>query len=57
MLVALVYIPFNYYLSYLILIRIQASDLMWFLYWITLPISIVSSIVTSILTGMKKEES
>lgn len=37
--------PIWFYLLYQVLVRVEASDLMWFLYWVYLPASIIVSVV------------
>lgn len=40
--------PIWYYLLYKILEAINASELMWFLYWIYLPVSIVLGVIAKL---------
>ena len=40
--------PIWYYLLYQILVRVNASELMFFLYWIYLPVSIFAGALTKI---------
>jgi hypothetical protein len=37
--------PIWYYLLYQVLVRVEASDLMWFLYWVYVPVSILASVI------------
>lgn len=37
--------PIWYYLLYQVLVRVQANDLMWFLYWVYLPASILVQVI------------
>lgn len=45
--------PIWYYLLYQILVRVQASELMWFLYWIYLPIGLFANGIQRILESEK----
>ena len=53
-LIGIVSLAFSLYLSYLILIKIGATDLMWFLYWLTVPLSFVLAILSGIVKWMEK---
>ncbi len=46
--------PIWYYLLYKILIAINASELMWFLFWIYIPIGFICGIINKI--AEKSEE-
>lgn len=37
--------PIWFYLVYQILVRVNASELMWFLYWIYVPASVLVSVL------------
>jgi len=50
----LVGLLFSLYLSYLILVKIGATDLMWFLYWLTVPLSFLTGILSGIVKWMEK---
>lgn len=43
-----VVMPIWYWLMYQILERVQASELMWFLYWIYVPAGLLSSLITKL---------
>jgi len=43
---ALIAMPIWFYLLYQILVRVEASELMWFLYWIFVPASFVMSMIS-----------
>lgn len=45
----LISLPIWYYLMYKILQSVNASELMWFLYWIYLPVGIVSAVILKIV--------
>jgi hypothetical protein len=40
--------PIWYYLLYKILASINATELMWFLYWIYLPVALIMGIISKI---------
>ena len=40
--------PIWYYLLYKILQAVEASELMWFLYWIYLPVAIIMGVVAKV---------
>lgn len=48
-----VVMPIWYYLLYQILVRVQASELMWFLYWIYFPVGIFMGVLTKIIETQK----
>lgn len=41
--------PIWYYLLYKILVAVNASELMWFLYWIFVPVGLVTSILSRVV--------
>lgn len=41
-------LPIWYYLLYKVLEAVNASELMWFLYWIYVPIGIIIAILTKV---------
>jgi hypothetical protein len=47
-LVLLISAPIWYYLLYQILVRVNASELMFFLYWVYMPVAILASIIGKI---------
>lgn len=44
----LVVLPIWFYLFYKVLAAVNASELMWFLYWIYLPVALIASLLTKI---------
>ena len=40
--------PIWYYLFYQILKSVEASELMWFLFWVYMPIGILSAIIVKV---------
>jgi hypothetical protein len=44
----LVVLPIWYFLLYRILSAINASELMWFLYWVYLPVGIIVQFISKI---------
>lgn len=45
LLIIFVNLPIWYYLMYKVLQYVQASDLMWFLYWVYVPVGLLISII------------
>lgn len=50
----LIVMPIWYYLLYQILLRVHASELMLFLYWIYLPVAIISQVISRIAESAAK---
>ncbi len=48
--------PIWYYLLYQILKAVNASDVMWLLYWIYLPVGIVSAILKGVAKSVFDEK-
>lgn len=48
--------PIWYYLLYKILQAVEATDLMWFLFWVYLPVGIVLLIVEAIMSSVFDEK-
>lgn len=42
-------LPIWYYLMYQVMVRVQATEVMWLLFWIYLPIGIITSIMQKIV--------
>lgn len=42
---AIVQLPISFYLQFQILKRVEASELMWFFFWVTIPMSIAISLI------------
>lgn len=42
------YFPIWFYLMYKILQSVEASELMWFLFWVYIPVTIIITILTKI---------
>lgn len=51
LLVLFVVTPIWYYLVYHILKRVNASELMWFLYWIYVPVGIFAHLLGKVTEG------
>ncbi len=49
----LVVMPIWYYLVYQLLKRTDASELMWFLYWVYLPVGILVGVLNKIVEANK----
>jgi hypothetical protein len=45
--------PIWYYLLYQILVRVQASDLMFFLFWAYVPVGVLIAIVSVVMSIQK----
>ena len=37
--------PIWYYLLYQVLVRVNASELMWFLFWIYFPVGVIAPLI------------
>ena len=48
-------LPIWFWLMYQILVRVDASELMWFLYWIYVPASLASAVLTKLLEADGKK--
>ncbi len=48
-----VILPIWFYLLYAVLKRVDASELMWFLYWIYLPVNVLVTVLTRLVEGRK----
>ena len=49
LLTLMIYLPFSVYGSYLLYKHINASEIMWFIWWITIPVMIISSTITVVV--------
>lgn len=47
--------PIWYYLLYKILVSVNASELMWFLFWIYLPVGLLLQIIKAVVEKSDKE--
>lgn len=45
--------PIWYYLMYQILVRVEASELMFFLYWVYVPVTVLAQIIAKVTEGEK----
>jgi hypothetical protein len=52
---SLCYLPFSLYLTYLMLTKIGATDLMWFLYWLLVPAACISAILQKLADWEEKK--
>lgn len=43
------YLPIGFYLMYKVLKFVEATELMWFLFWIYVPVTIIISIITKVV--------
>lgn len=51
----LIVMPIWYYLFYKILVAIEASELMFFLYWIYLPAGILIKVIDTVIRESEKQ--
>jgi hypothetical protein len=51
-LVLLVTLPIWFYLLYKVLVAVNATDLMWFLYWAYVPATFVASGIGSVIKAI-----
>lgn len=49
----LVVLPIWYYLLYQVLVRVNASELMFFLFWVYLPAGVVTGLISKIAADDK----
>jgi hypothetical protein len=49
----LVVMPIWYYLLYQVLVRVNASEVMWLLFWVYLPVALITGIITKIVETKK----
>lgn len=40
--------PLWYWLLYQVLARVQATELMWFLYWVYVPVGLLGQLITKL---------
>ena len=45
---SLAYLPFSLYLTFLMLQKIGATELMWFLFWMLVPFAVIIGIISKI---------
>jgi hypothetical protein len=45
--------PIWYYLLYKILVFVNATDLMWFLYWVYLPIGFLCTALSKVIDNLE----
>ena len=50
----LVVLPIWYYLMYQILVRVNATELMWFLFWVYIPVNFIMSGIAKIIEVNKE---
>lgn len=49
-----VYAPIALWIQYQILLRVEATELMWFLFWVYVPLVILIGMVNKITEGESK---
>jgi hypothetical protein len=45
-----------YYLLYNVLVFVQATELMWFLYWVYVPVGLVAQILSQLFLSMNQDK-
>lgn len=45
--------PIWFYLMYQVLVRVQASELMWFLFWVYVPVQLVTAAIVRLADDKK----
>ena len=45
--------PIWFYLLYQVLVRVQASELMWFLFWVYVPVQVVAAAIVRLADDKK----
>ncbi len=45
----LIVAPIWFYLLYCILVRVEASELMWFLFWIYIPVAVMVAVMRELI--------
>ncbi len=53
LLAVLLSLPISFCLQYMILTRVQATDVMWLLYWVNVPILILIQVVAKIAESVR----
>ena len=48
--------PMFYYIAYQVLLRVQATELMWFLFWVYVPLDLFVSLIIRASTAMEWEK-
>jgi len=46
-------LPVQFYLQYQVLARVNATELMWFLFWVNLPLIVLMQIVNKLVEKAK----
>lgn len=49
----LIYLPMAWFMMYLVYSHIQATELMWFLFWVNIPFNLLTTIVLEIAKRLK----
>lgn len=53
LLALLVSFPIWFWLLYQVLVRVQASELMWFLFWVYVPVQMVAGLIVRLTADEK----
>ena len=54
--VGLFWLPFQIYMSWLLYRHVQATELMWFLWWVHVPVLVFTSLMTSVVFKVLETE-
>lgn len=52
----LIQLPMGLYLGYLLYSHVQATPLMWFLWWFNLPLTIIAQVINTIVEKVMKKD-
>lgn len=51
----MIYLPFTFYMSYLLYKHVQATELMWFLWFMNIPVAILTTLVSVLMREASKK--
>jgi hypothetical protein len=54
--IGLLYLPLSFYSSWLLYQHVQATDVMWLLFWINVPITTILAFIGKIIEQLGKNE-
>ena len=49
-------LPISIFGSYLLYKHVQATEMMWFLWWLTIPLMVISQIITQVVIKVLGED-
>ena len=50
-----IYLPMAWFMQYLVYSLINATELMWFLFWVNVPFMIISQIISIMVRKVNKD--